>query len=72
MEIVISIVDLLIFQRKKINSDVLGIMKSLRTKDGFYEVEMTVQDDELDEYGVVNNAIYASYIHSGKLIHLQK
>jgi acyl-CoA thioesterase FadM len=47
-------------------------MKSLRTKDGFYEVEMTVQDDELDEYGVVNNAIYASYIHSGKLIHLQK
>ena len=26
---------------------------------------MTVQDDDLDEYGVVNNAIYASYIHRG-------
>uniref|UniRef100_A0A0D9W7Z5 Thioesterase domain-containing protein n=1 Tax=Leersia perrieri TaxID=77586 RepID=A0A0D9W7Z5_9ORYZ len=35
-------------------------------KDNFYEVEMTVQDDDLDEYGVVNNAIYASYIHSAR------
>jgi hypothetical protein len=26
---------------------------------------MTVRDDDIDEYGVVNNAIYACYIHRG-------
>uniref|UniRef100_A0ACD5TTZ6 Uncharacterized protein n=1 Tax=Avena sativa TaxID=4498 RepID=A0ACD5TTZ6_AVESA len=34
--------------------------------DKYYEAEMTVQDCDLDKYGVVNNAIYASYIEKAR------
>lgn len=47
------------------NGNIIGQDTQLRT-DKFFQLEMTVHDSELDQYGVVHNAMYVVYIHKAR------
>ncbi|TVT99986.1 hypothetical protein EJB05_54613 [Eragrostis curvula] len=46
-------------------------LTTTRMGDKVFEVDMQVHDYDLDPYGVVRNAIYASYIHRGRDLMLE-